>query len=132
MTPLETWKELADTTDLRWPEWEEKDADGRAKANDALRWQREGFFVGRFRRTDGLFLCWLHSVSDHEAESLFERHARRWLQERGWEIRHDACGYYPFTQCSPPGHRYFSAGSDYVTALQSAVRAAHKEGKESQ
>lgn len=126
-TELGNWRELADTTKLAWPEWEAKDATGCAKANDRLRTSAGEFCVARFRVSDDVFLCWLHSITDHEAECLFERHARRFLEERGWEIRQTASGYNAFKHGCDWGK--FATIKDYAAALQDAVRAADKEGK---
>lgn len=107
---LDKWRELAETTDLGWPQWKAEIEPGATRWH-ILGWsKKEGFFVRWIAVCAVDLICWLHSLTDHEAEALFENHARRKLEEWLRVVR---------------GEHY-----DYAAALQANVLAAHKEGKD--
>ena len=112
-TELETWRQLAKTTDLGWPKWEAHRGPG-MPAWHMLSWSKNrGFFVG-WGTPDNPKRVWLHGVTDHEATCLWRDHAWRWLEilDR------------PLPRIRP--------GDDSAEALQTSVWGAHKKGKESQ
>jgi len=149
MTALETWKELAETTKLGWPEWEDK-MRANCRRIRALRCDAtEGFYVAWFAGKERDFY-WHHGISDHEAECLFENHARRWLARRGIWVQKSRCvetnlyvhrdvGDGPGEALCTDGKirecrdakEILAFGDDYTAALQAGVRAVQKEGKES-
>lgn len=145
-TSLDTWRELAETTKLGWPEWDNKpQTDLHLAGRFQLRRAKRGWALMRWaefatsKSIESGEWRFFRKVGDHEAASLFERHARPWLEERGVAVSYGVNSERYFLKVGHAHYRPHEASDalgalgdfgTWVAAAQAAVRAVAKEGKD--